>query len=272
MMAKGTQELESLLADLSAEKAKLAAFRKEIEEERNTLRQMGTEINQKAVELKAREHRFLVDTRDMVVSEAAALQRDIRQAATELRKLGTKAQVESAKTALANVQHKLKADRWQPQIQGIEVQDDSIKTGDTVLIKETNVRATVLSISQSTGQAEAQAGRARLTLSLGSLEKVLPTSGDSKSKFVPITKQVSSPVSMQLDLRGKRASEIEPALDSFLNNASASNLVEVRIIHGMATGTVRKIVREFLSSHPLVHSYRPGERGEGGDGATVVKL
>jgi DNA mismatch repair protein MutS2 len=40
----------------------------------------------------------------------------------------------------------------------------------------------------------------------------------------------------------------------------------------MATGTVRKIVREYLSSHPLVRSYRPGDKGEGGDGATVVKL
>jgi DNA mismatch repair protein MutS2 len=47
---------------------------------------------------------------------------------------------------------------------------------------------------------------------------------------------------------------------------------EVRIIHGMATGTVRKIVREFLSEHPLVRSYQPGGKGEGGDGATVVKL
>ena len=77
---------------------------------------------------------------------------------------------------------------------------------------------------------------------------------------------------MQLDLRGKRADEIEPELDSYINSASVSGLKEVRIVHGMATGTVRKIVREFLSSHPLVRSYRPGERGEGGDGATVVKL
>jgi DNA mismatch repair protein MutS2 len=77
---------------------------------------------------------------------------------------------------------------------------------------------------------------------------------------------------MQLDLRGKRADEIEPELDSYINSASASNLREIRIIHGMATGTVRKIVREYLSSHPLVRSYRPGEKGEGGDGATVVKL
>ena len=77
---------------------------------------------------------------------------------------------------------------------------------------------------------------------------------------------------MQLDLRGKRADEVEPELDNYLNKASASGLTEIRVVHGMATGTVRQIVREFLSSHPLVRSFRPGDRGEGGDGATVVKL
>jgi DNA mismatch repair protein MutS2 len=77
---------------------------------------------------------------------------------------------------------------------------------------------------------------------------------------------------MELDLRGKRADEVEPLLDAYLNDAAQSNLSQARIIHGLATGTVRNIVREFIKTHPLVKSFRPGERGEGGDGVTVVKL
>jgi DNA mismatch repair protein MutS2 len=79
-------------------------------------------------------------------------------------------------------------------------------------------------------------------------------------------------VPLELDLRGKRADEVEPALDAYLNDAAQSNIMEARIIHGIATGTVRSIVREFLKSHPLVKSFRPGERDEGGDGVTVVRL
>jgi DNA mismatch repair protein MutS2 len=140
------------------------------------------------------------------------------------------------------------------------------------MLKEANLRATVLSVSPSTGQAEVQAGKVRFTLSLGGLEKVQLARTAREPAFVAVTKQVSRPASMQLDLRGKRADEVEPELDNYLNKASASGLNEIRVIHGMATGTVRQIVREFLSSHPLVRSFRPGDRGEGGDGATVVKL
>jgi dsDNA-specific endonuclease/ATPase MutS2 len=35
---------------------------------------------------------------------------------------------------------------------------------------------------------------------------------------------------------------------------------------------LRDAVRTRAAGHPLVASMRPGERGEGGDGATIVKL
>jgi DNA mismatch repair protein MutS2 len=46
----------------------------------------------------------------------------------------------------------------------------------------------------------------------------------------------------------------------------------VLIIHGMGTGAVRDAVRAAAVSHPLVKSLRPGQRGEGGDGATIVEF
>jgi len=46
----------------------------------------------------------------------------------------------------------------------------------------------------------------------------------------------------------------------------------VRIIHGKGTGALRRAVRDFVANHPLVASHRPGDRYEGGEGATVVEL
>ena len=41
---------------------------------------------------------------------------------------------------------------------------------------------------------------------------------------------------------------------------------------GSGQGALRDAVRTAAAAHPLVRTVRPGERGEGGDGATVVTL
>ena len=75
-----------------------------------------------------------------------------------------------------------------------------------------------------------------------------------------------------LDLRGARVDEALEALDRYLDDAAVAGLGSATIIHGLGTGALRDAVRAAASAHPLVRSVRPGERGEGGDGATVVTL
>ncbi len=77
---------------------------------------------------------------------------------------------------------------------------------------------------------------------------------------------------VELDLRGKRAAEVESELDRFLNDASRAGLPYARIIHGKGTGALRQVVQEQLTGHPLVTSFRNGEAGEGGDGVTIATL
>jgi DNA mismatch repair protein MutS2 len=79
-------------------------------------------------------------------------------------------------------------------------------------------------------------------------------------------------VASSLDLRGARVEEALEALDRYLNDAALAGLSQVLVIHGLGTGALRDAVRARAASHPLVVSMRPGERGEGGDGATIVKL
>jgi DNA mismatch repair protein MutS2 len=273
MLGKGTQELDSLLSDLGKERAVVSKLRTELDEERRAMKVKEDELEQRAQQVRADERRAIERTRDVVVREAADLQRDIRAALSDLRKTRTKETVEHARQALASVQQTLRSDTWSPPPAEEAQNDLTIKPGDTVLVRDSNVKATVLSILAGAGQAEIQAGRARMTIGLSGLDKVMTDPKLGAPRVFPITKQVSTePLSLQIDLRGKRADEVEIALDNYLNAASLSGLSEVRIIHGMATGTVRKIVRDFLSTHPLVRSYRAGDRGEGGDGATVAKL
>ena len=79
-------------------------------------------------------------------------------------------------------------------------------------------------------------------------------------------------VASSLDLRGARVEEALAALDRYLDDAALAGLDQVVVIHGLGTGALRDAVRERASGHPLVASTRAGERGEGGDGATIIKL
>jgi DNA mismatch repair protein MutS2 len=79
-------------------------------------------------------------------------------------------------------------------------------------------------------------------------------------------------VASSLDLRGARVDEALEALSRYLDDAALAGLEQVLIIHGLGTGALRDAVREQAAANPLVKSIRPGERGEGGDGATIVRL
>ncbi|MCJ7710687.1 MAG: Smr/MutS family protein, partial [Chloroflexi bacterium] len=79
-------------------------------------------------------------------------------------------------------------------------------------------------------------------------------------------------VASSLDLRGARVDEALDALGRYLDDASLAGLEQVLIIHGLGTGALRDAVRSQAAGHPLVKSFRAGERGEGGDGATIVRL
>jgi DNA mismatch repair protein MutS2 len=77
-------------------------------------------------------------------------------------------------------------------------------------------------------------------------------------------------VASSLDLRGAKVVEALEVLDRYLDDASLAGLEQATIIHGLGTGALRDAVRDYAAGHPLVKSWRPGGRGEGGDGATVV--
>lgn len=86
----------------------------------------------------------------------------------------------------------------------------------------------------------------------------------------PAAPAVASPA--ELRLIGQRVEPALEALDRYLDQALLAAREEVRVIHGHGTGALRDAVREHLRDHPAVASFRPGEPGEGGDGATVVAL
>ncbi len=99
-----------------------------------------------------------------------------------------------------------------------------------------------------------------------------PTAAPATSNATTLRLERARSVASSLDLRGARVEEALEALDRYLDDAGLAGLSKVMIIHGLGTGALRDAVRSDAANHPLVRSLRPGERGEGGDGATIVEL
>ena len=96
--------------------------------------------------------------------------------------------------------------------------------------------------------------------------------GDAPDNIGALRLGRAKAVASSLDLRGARVDEALETLGRYLDDAALAGLGRVTVIHGLGTGALRDAVRAEAGSHPLVKSARPGERGEGGDGATIVEL
>jgi len=58
-----------------------------------------------------------------------------------------------------------------------------------------------------------------------------------------------------LDLHGFKSDEVEAAVDRFLMNAVSQGLPRIRIMTGKGTGTVQKVVAQYLKlgNYPWKH-------------------
>ena len=84
----------------------------------------------------------------------------------------------------------------------------------------------------------------------------------------PESKRTISP---EVNLHGYRVDEALNVIDSLLDDAALEGMSSLKIVHGKGTGALRRAIREYLASHPLVATTEPGEGGNAA-GVTVVQL
>ncbi len=158
------------------------------------------------------------------------------------------------------------------------------KQGDRILVLSLNMEGQLLEAPKD-GAAPVQVGAMRMTLPVSQFrpmprkqeQKLTMTTAAGKkatesSGASEIATRKAMQISPELMLRALRAEEAQSMLDKYIDDAYAAGLQQVRVIHGRGTGAIRKVVWEFLRSHPAVSSLRLGEEGEGGDGVTIVTM
>jgi DNA mismatch repair protein MutS2 len=157
------------------------------------------------------------------------------------------------------------------------------RVGDEARSRSGGWTGRIAALDKSHRRATIEAGAMRVSVEVADLEPVAAgapagagsggsTRGEAGTNTAAIRLSRSRSVPMSLDLRGARVDEALAALERYLEDGSLAGLERVTVIHGLGTGALRDAVRTEAAAHPLVRTVRPGERGEGGDGVTVVEL
>lgn len=155
----------------------------------------------------------------------------------------------------------------------IPVEWETLKEGDSVRVGSMDAEGTVRSVKREKREAEIQCGSIRVKVKAEDL--FLPRERvPQKEEKVRVIKNLSErpmPV-REVNLIGLNVSEALLEVENFLDSAIVANLAQVRIVHGMGTGKLRKAVHELLKKNKRVKEFRLGVYGEGESGVTIVTL
>ncbi|MFA5353656.1 MAG: Smr/MutS family protein [Thermodesulfovibrionales bacterium] len=83
---------------------------------------------------------------------------------------------------------------------------------------------------------------------------------------------VEFPINGILDLHTFHPRDLKDLLPLYLEECRERGILEVRIIHGKGTGSLREMVHAILRRLPCVSSFKLAGGEAGGWGATLVEL
>jgi DNA mismatch repair protein MutS2 len=251
------------------------------------LKEKGERLDQTLAELSGREERLARGERDLAGMAAQAgqilrgakekgyleAQEIIRKARREVAAIIEDARREKAREArglLDQAQGRIEQvlAELAPPEEGLP--PGKIAVGELLFVKPLNCDARILSVDRRDGRVRVRAGSMELEVPIATLSKARGKEQKVQKKRVQ-EEERGEPASA-INLLGMRVEEAFRELEPFLNHAALDRIPELRIVHGKGTGALMKGVRGYLDGHPLVASFRTGERFEGGDGVTVVTM
>lgn len=270
-------QVDSLLAAIQRERQEAAVLLQRAN-------QVQVEAEQLKAEMARERQQFDVRLEEERIAAAQAIEHEVKQVRTELRRLRddvqqvtvTKKWMEEAQQRAAEVQQqateRLAKQRRPnaPVVKPVIEEQRPIQVGDAVFVPSVNMTGDVVDVDADDDQAIVQVGGFRITVKLS---EVRP--GQRKEPAVQVQRQTYVPstpdVAIEIDVRGMRAAEAIERVDRYIDDAYRASLPFVRIIHGKGSGALRQTLRDQLQRHRQVKSLTGGG-ASGGEGVTVVHL
>jgi DNA mismatch repair protein MutS2 len=281
-LSRGQQEFEQTLASIKdAQQTAEEALGRATAAEARAREERRTAAEERA-RARAEREEAIAAARGEAEEALAEIRSEIHAAREMLsRETLTDARLDEAMARLeARVAERLPGDDGRAPAASVPAEDlappPTYQRGDRVRARDGGWHGTLVDIDQQAGQGTLEAGAMRVVVPLDQLEMMSPAGGAGRDGD-PLRGAASAPappraVAASLDVRGARVDEAVEMVEQYVDQASVAGAPRVTIIHGYGSGALRDALRSLLSSHALVRKWRPGERGEGGDGATIVEF
>lgn len=105
----------------------------------------------------------------------------------------------------------------------------------------------------------------------GDLHRPTPVEA-ARRRGISVSLASTETASSEINVIGRTVDEATDAVEQFLDRAFVAGLPQVRIVHGMGMGVLRRALRTLLARHPHVAEVTEASQREGGAGATIVDL
>ncbi len=266
LLAASRTDREKIEQDLAGEFLR-------VETERDMALSERREIESLRQELRVRQERLLgreAEVGKEVGEFKRKIEAEVRATLRELRRTKSRRELDrGGEAALASVQKMFAGHRREiPPASLVEPP----AVGDSVRLlafgKEGIVEAVESGGSGTT--VTVRVGDLAVKARLGEIAKGQPVA--PRTRRPAVRRPIAELPSQELLLIGMRVEEALIETDTYLDRALNAGADTVRIVHGFGTGRLRRALQDHLRSHPLVRDFRAGDRGEGGGGATVVRL
>lgn len=263
---------------LQETQAKLAHNLEEAENLKETSQSLKEEYENSLEQVKKDKKKTVKIIKDKFDRELLEAKGEIKQILDELRREKSEKIARRSYARLAQTEQKFRGElsKFDEKQKYAEIDWNSVKTGDKLILKELHQSVTVLSLPDKNNYITVQMGNFKTKIKCDKLAPYDSAFEKKENVYRPGSLEKfelrKTNISSTLDLRGYKVEDALDSLEFYLDKASLANLACVTIIHGHGTGALKSAVRDFLSTSPYVAKFRPGEDSEGGDGVSVVDI
>lgn len=286
LLAREDRRLDRMLAELAASRALLESEQSAAAALRAESEQAREEYRGKLARLQERRDKLFGEMRSELDASFREAHGEVSRIIAELQRAPSSRRAAEAKSKLDTLREETRRTQSERGLEPepepeapVERRIDWPKARVGLIVRTPGGgEGTLLSLPDRNGRVSVSVAGRKVVLSRDQLSRGADrVDSDDRGRPSPVTPR--EPLSaarigglVEVDLRGLRAEEALDRLDAALDLAAAEGRDEMRVIHGIGTGALRRAVRDHLPRSHYVVETLEAAREEGGAGATRAIL